>query len=107
MPFKDLPEGQTYSCEKHILDSEELNPRCHICGLLMRDDSDPVEKTLDEAMMIDFYKGNPVYEMGIQAERKRILNLPCMQEDEGNNYYDDRMDGKNDLRRELKEEINL
>lgn len=37
--FKDSPEGQTYSCQEHIWDSEELNPRCHVCGLLMRDDS--------------------------------------------------------------------
>lgn len=25
--------------ENHVWDSEELNPHCHICGLLMRDDS--------------------------------------------------------------------
>lgn len=31
-------------CETHVWDSEEYNPHCHCCGLLMRDDSVPVEQ---------------------------------------------------------------
>lgn len=30
-------------CLAHIWDSEELNPHCHVCGILMRDDKEPKE----------------------------------------------------------------
>lgn len=54
--FKDLPEGQTYSCEKHVWDSEELNPNCHSCGLLMRDDSVQSESIKNSPFVDGQYK---------------------------------------------------
>lgn len=72
--------------------------------------SDEKALKIGDIMVDDFYRGNPIYEMGVQAERQRILSLPCMEEEEHKHcprpYEFCAVCNDNDLRRELKEEIN-
>lgn len=42
--------------ENHVWDSEELNPHCHICGLLMRDDSVQSESIKNSPFVDGQYK---------------------------------------------------
>lgn len=67
----------------------------------MSSDEKALELEVDEKLLGVIARSR---QWGAAEERKRILSLPCMEEIEiSGSYYE----GKNDLRRELKGEINI